>query len=261
MFEYIKRVSIAISFISQKIGEPGDKVKNNLEDLSLDLLLLAQSFKDDRYQASDLQKLESKISYLIDLVDYARISGLVTSMNSKVFVDSQLAFLKHILNLLDQKASLSIPLYRLKELDEVMARKNAKESILGKSDTQFSNLQNKTNNLSYENIQVNNSTVKTEFEEEIKVAETPEFKFEPKKIVEEKLLHPEVSVEKVEKEIKDRRDKILRILTTGGGSIREIASKMGDVNEKTLQRDLLELMRDKKVIMLGKKRWAKYYLK
>jgi predicted HTH transcriptional regulator len=182
-------------------------------------------------------------------------------MNSKVFVDSQLAFLKHILNLMDQKASLSIPLYRLKEIDEVMARKNAKESILGKSDTQFSNLQNRANNLSYENIQVNNSTIKSEMEEEIKVTETQEFKFEPKKIVEEKLLHPEVSVEKVEKEIKDRRDKILRILTTGGGSIREIASKMGDVNEKTLQRDLLELMRDKKVIMLGKKRWAKYYLK
>ena len=93
----------------------------------------------------------------------------------------------------------------------------------------------------------------------------------PKKILEESLITPKQeyskpifnlgSLEYIEQERDERRDRILKSLINGGGSIKEIASKLKDIGEKTIQRDLLELMRDKKVIMLGKKRWSKYYLK
>lgn len=269
MFEYIKRVSVAISFIAQKVDESGLKVKNVLETLSLDLLLIAQLFKDDKYKGEDLQKLEEKISYLIDVVDFARISGFVSYMNAKVFTDSQVAFLRHVYNLIDQKTSLSIPLYHLKELDDHLARKHAKENLQNKFDFNFTDTTGETRNknLSYQNVTTQTATksvvkdlVKKEVESEKEIPQEI-FADAPKKIVEEVLIAREGSYEKLEKEIKERRNRILQALTSGGGSIKEISSKMKDVSEKTIQRDLLELMRDKKVIMLGKKRWAKYYLK
>lgn len=61
--------------------------------------------------------------------------------------------------------------------------------------------------------------------------------------------------------INERRTQILAILKNGGGSIASISKLMPGLNSKTLQRDLIELMRERKVIMLGKKRWSKYYLR
>jgi hypothetical protein len=278
MFEYIKRVSVAVSFISEKIDLRGERVKSILDTISLDLLLIAQNFRTDTFSVRDLQKLEHKISYLIDIIDFARISSLISEMNANVFVDSQIAFLKHIINLTDQKNSLSLPIYQLKQLDESMARKNAKESLQNRFafsdlDMKFSEMPNsfKKENLKYNNIPVATQTqtqkpVETFSQNNSKIEdEQIDVKEAPKKILEESVLYPQGnpgrSPENVENEIGNRRKRILQALSTGGGSIREISVKLKDVNEKTLQRDLLELMKDKKVIMLGKKRWSKYYLK
>lgn len=278
MFEYIKKVSVAISFISHKIDNNGVKVKNILDDLSFDLLLLAQNFKLAEYDVQDLKRLESKIAYLIDLIDFARINSYISIMNARVFVDSQIAFLKHIINLIDRKNSLLLPIYQLKEMDDFFARKNAKQDIQTKlvsksrEEVDFTNqpVSDKKENLNYHNIlpnPENPTTQNTEilYDNEVFKTDTNQQKEIPKKILEESLIIPENSIhaspEAVEREIDNRRERILKSLISGGGSIKEIASRLKDLNEKTIQRDLLELMRDKKVIMLGKKRWAKYYLK
>ena len=271
MFEYIKRVSIAVSFISRKIDTEGHNVKKVLEDLSLSLLALSQHFRDENYSNDDLQKLADKISYLIDVVDFARINSFVSPMNARVFVESQVNFLKHVLNLLEQKNSLTMPLYQLNQLDDVMTRKNAKENLTNKNfDFSFTSIPTVTTKIIFEENKEDKKTdTDFEIEKEVEVIERKMKEIEPeikaKKIVEESMLYPQVSTEAspehVEKEISERRSRILKVLTTGGGSIREISAKLRDINEKTLQRDLLELMRDKKIIMLGKKRWAKYYLK
>jgi vacuolar-type H+-ATPase subunit H len=236
---------------SQKIDDTGSKVKDILERESLELILIAQNFKDERYKTEDLRKLEAKISYLVDLVDYARISNQISEMNAKVFVDSQINFLKHIINLNDQRSSLALPLYRLEELDQVVARHTAKEI----AQNNFSDIPSTEKSL--------RTSVPKTFTPQVKPSEAA--KPEPKKIVEEVMIAPqkenETSPESIEHEIEKRRQNILNTLTSGGGSINEISSKMKGVSAKTVQRDLLELMRDKKVIMLGKKRWAKYYLK
>lgn len=261
MLEYIKRVSIAISFIAHKIDDDGQKVRGILEDLSFDLLLIAQNFRGEEYKLPDLKKLEGKVAYLIDVVDYARINNYISHMNATVFVEAQLSFLKHIINLIDQKNSLSIPLYHLKELDETFARKNAKENLQGNATAKNFDKYSFTNlsHLAPQKEEV------PEIKMEEKVIQENPTPTPQKKILEENFLTPidpvHGSLESIEKEIQNRRDRILRALSNGGGSIKEISSKLADVNEKTIQRDLLELMRDRKVIMLGKKRWAKYYLK
>ncbi len=264
MFEYIKRVSIAISFIAQKIDLEAVKMRNILSDLSFDLLFIAQNFRTDNYKSDDLKALESKIVYLIDLIDFARINNYISPMNAKVFVDSMLTFLKHILNLIDHKNSHNLPLYHLRELDETFARKQAKDreqtkfgSSASNSEFGFSELPTHSKRSSQ-----NLSTTASEKVEETAPIVIPETPTEiPKKILEESMIYPDGSLEYFEKEIHDRRGRILNALIAGGGSIKEIATKLKDISEKTIQRDLLELMRDKKVIMLGKKRWSKYYLK
>lgn len=268
MFEYIKRVSVAISFIAEKVDSRGERVKSILDNLGLDLLLIAQNFRSDTSSIKDLQKLEQKISYLIDVIDFARINSLISEMNANVFVESQIAFLKHIINLSDQKNSLSLPLYQLRQLDETLARKNAKESLQNKFtfsdlDVKFSEIPNlqKRETIKYNNIPAHPQT-HTTTKDDVEKSEPEEL---PKKILEESVLFPKQSsgrsLENVENEIGNRRQRILQALSTGGGSIREISTKLKNINEKTLQRDLFELMKDKKVIMLGKKRWSKYYLK
>jgi hypothetical protein len=164
-----------------------------------------------------------------------------------------------------------MPLYHLNQLDDVMARKSAKENLMNKNfDFSFTSIPTVTTKIIVEDKKEDKkSETDLELEKEVEVIERKVKDAEPeikaKKIVEESILYPqastEVSPEHVEREISERRSRILKVLTTGGGSIREISSKLRDINEKTLQRDLLELMRDKKIIMLGKKRWAKYYLK
>jgi hypothetical protein len=260
-----------------------------LEEVSFDLLLIAQKFKSVDYKVNDLKKLEEKISYLIDVVEFGKINTSITAMNADVFINSQVNFLKHIVNLIDQKNSLTLPAYNLKNLEEILARKQAKENLQNSyssvnnittfdfSETPSSeNLETKNlENISHQNSEKNSPVNSIEVakvqpkniqeSEDDKPEDKSEDKIEPpKKILEESIITPVnhfTSPQSIEKEIEERRNKILKCLVNGGGSIRDIAIKLPDLNEKTIQRDLLGLMREKKVIMLGKKRWAKYYLK
>lgn len=276
MFEYIRRVSVAVSFITDKVNSEETHLRENLKTVSLELLLLAQKFRHDYYKVEDLKKLEEEIVYLVDLVDFAKINNYISVMNANIFIDSQIAFLKHISNLIEQKNTYLEPFIQLKELDEYMVRKHGKELAQTKfslgvisENSGFTNLPNKKSGevATYENLTVAEKNIANKFDIKKEVTEQAA----PKKILEEKIITPQnnsqsissniSSPENVEKEIKLRRAGILAALTGGGGSIKEIGDKLKGVNEKTLQRDLLELMRDKKVIMLGKKRWAKYYLK
>lgn len=267
MFEYIKRVSVAINFVAQKIEKDGDKIRSLLEDLSLELLSLSQEFRGNKFELKDLQILQKKVLYIIDLVDSARISGFISQMNAKVFIDSQVAFLKHISKLIEQKNSIFSSIYKLKELDEFLARKSAKEN----SQNQFASEGNFAFNENVFKAQEKNFNYaviipKTEEKNLQKELLNENEKKGEKDKIEVENNHVEVKEQAQqnvfsEKEIEARRANILAILTSGGCSIKEISSKMQGINEKTIQRDLLELMQDKKVIMLGKKRWARYYLK
>jgi hypothetical protein len=62
-------------------------------------------------------------------------------------------------------------------------------------------------------------------------------------------------------DLRSRKAKILSQLSLGACGLKELRVLFSDVNDKTLQRDLLDMIRDKKVVRMGEKRWAKYYLK
>ncbi len=266
MFEYIKKVSLAISFIANKVDSKQAKLIGLLQDQSFELLALAQIFRSSDGKVEDLKQVYAAVAYLVDLVDFAKLSQHVSVMNAQVFIDSQLAFLKHILHLINQKNNELSPLVNLKEMDDSLARKIAKESAVvaainsTKANLDFAEVPAASpDTFMASNITYANLSAKSPFQNVVVPAS-------PKKILESTFLAAEeegaeTDVETTEKEIYERRQNVLKALVNGGGAIREIVAKVKGVNSKTLQRDLLELMRDKKVIMLGKKRWAKYYLK
>jgi hypothetical protein len=226
-----------------------------------------------------LKLLEKQICLLVDLVDVGRAGNFITTMNAKIFNDSMLAFLKQVEHVLVRKNSIHLPEFKLSELDNQFSRKVGKELSQSKlfHSEDFSVIPNleshnwfKESFLSKQDERV--MSIKKDGTSGVRVTTTYtdenkqglEKKEEPassKKIVEEKFLNPEQPSEGTDKEMLGRRQRVLQCLSYGGASIKDIWSQMKDVSEKTVQRDLLGLMREKKVIMLGKKRWAKYYLK
>lgn len=69
------------------------------------------------------------------------------------------------------------------------------------------------------------------------------------------------SMEEGELTGRDRKQIILAALSRQASGLKELRELIPNTNDKTLQRDLNDLIRDRKIIRLGEKRWAKYYLK
>jgi hypothetical protein len=70
-----------------------------------------------------------------------------------------------------------------------------------------------------------------------------------------------ISTEDGELTSRDRKQIILAALSRQASGLKELRELIPNTNDKTLQRDLNDLIRDRKIIRLGEKRWAKYYLK
>lgn len=61
---------------------------------------------------------------------------------------------------------------------------------------------------------------------------------------------------------KERREEILSVIKDNGGNatITDIKNKMNNMGEKTLQRELLAMVKDSVLYKTGEKRWSKYFL-
>ena len=249
MFEYIKKVSLAVRFITEKPDFKGHALKDIFFRQSIDFLNLAQEFRNEALDAvssrESLRKLKYQLNYLLDIVDYAKITRDISAPNASVFVESLNNFLKY-LDLKEQEISnisytLDLPLQELKNDGEFFARKVAKESSQNRyAQVVVPPVVEEKSHL---------STVKAEPAKQAKV------------VPETYLKRDEAPAVTNKEEIENRRERIMSLLSISGGTIKDVANKLKDVNEKTVQRDLTELISEKKVIMLGKKRWAKYYVK
>lgn len=60
---------------------------------------------------------------------------------------------------------------------------------------------------------------------------------------------------------RDRKKMILAVISRQASGLKELRELIPNTNDKTLQRDLNDLIRDRKILRLGSKRWAKYYIK
>lgn len=236
MREYIKKIVLAIRFMS-KIVEKNDRAFSIvLNKESIELFKLSE--------ALDLQEIKNKISYIAELVDLANIETLVTPMNASIFINSCNSFLRQLESEIKErevaKEFQDLTLKNLEIYTEIFDRKKAKEEVQSKF---------------LEKTLPHSPSPKDGEVVQIVVSEDVDTKRER----EEKGLGNK-NINRVE-QINFRHKRILEILSVGGLGLKELLEAMPEANEKTIQRDILLLIRGRKLIMIGKKRWAKYYLK
>jgi len=267
MFEYIKRVGLATKLLARKINQENVSLKDMLFREALEFIKLSQNFRGIHFDISDLKTMRLKVLMLIDVVDFARVDNTVGKGDAVIFNQSLTTFLHHLDLQISQVYSYESSMDEVKSVSEYVSRKLAKEN----SQAKYS-YTNVGNNFSftpmpeteevYEEVEAPN-VFKNTVQKEVKKSEilytkkAPKGKTRKPKTKEEK----EAAKEENKQELLQRKNSVLVALSNGGGSLGDIASKMKGVKEKTIQRDLLTLMREKKVVMVGKKRWARYYVR
>ena len=59
--------------------------------------------------------------------------------------------------------------------------------------------------------------------------------------------------------LRSRKDRILDIIKDKGeATIKDISSNVTDCSEKTIQRELIDLIKDNIILRDGERRWSKY---
>jgi hypothetical protein len=184
-----------------------------------------------------------------------------------IFNQSLTTFLHHLDLQISQVYSYESSVDEVKSVSEYVSRKLAKENSQAKysytnagshfSFTEMPNTETVYGEVETPNVFKNPSTNIVEKEtkkpEILYTKKAPKGKTKKPKTKEEK----EASKEENKQELLQRKNSVLIALSNGGGSLGDIASKMKGVKEKTIQRDLLTLMREKKVVMMGKKTLGK----
>jgi hypothetical protein len=250
----LKNISLATSYLSGYVFD-NISLKLSLKDISVAIL-------NESASLNDISKIKKLLESVLDLVDLGRIDDSVSEMNARVFSQGLTLFLDHLYS-----SDLSV----IDSLEE--AQKNEKDrsvadrltEILGGAvdESEQSKIEDKVTK------RVVSAMPKIEENKEL------EEESESKMIAKETLL-----VAPVEKDIKlsprdagyifqtveesqsaQRRAAILSVLAVGGNSVNDIKYKFPQYSPKTLQRDINEMIDEKKIVRIGDKRWAKYYIK
>jgi hypothetical protein len=283
MHEYIKKLSFSLCLIEQIVKDP--QFKNSFKQLEMSLIGVASDFLVVTNEVVSGERnlfLRKILVQVVDMLDLAKVGKVVSVMNAEVIISAALRLIEEVDLKLQKQSSYLLPRFSLSEMSDKLLRDRARDEeqskfLSGKFEKRENEYFNftkipelklsepephKLDDLQDSGVQKNSEENK--IDDSKKVAdknEEPRFDWASGN---GKSAEPMVytffgSEDKI---IEDRKSKLLEILKVGGGvAIGEVAKQFPGLNVKTLQRDLLDLMREKKVIMLGKKRWAKYYLK
>lgn len=76
-------------------------------------------------------------------------------------------------------------------------------------------------------------------------------------------IKPDIFPEETEEEVtaRERKQMIVVALSRQAAGLKELRDLIPNTGDKMLQRDLNDLIRDRKIVRMGEKRWAKYYVK
>ncbi len=233
MREYIKKIVLAVRFIEKIVSKNDSAFGFVLNEMSLELFRLSENL--------NLLEIRSKIQYIIELIDLANMEGLITNMNASIFINSCTTFLKHLdIEIKEEESKKENENSTLKNLEmysEIFDRKKAKEEVQNKFlETGLTLSPSPKEREVVQRVQENIDTNEGEKDSDKK------------------------NINRVGA-MNFRHKRILEILSIGGLGLKELLEAMPDANLKTIQRDLLLLIRGRKLIMIGKKRWSKYYLK
>lgn len=285
MHEYIKKLSFSLCLLGQIIKDT--QFRDNIRRAELSLIDIASDFFVNRVgnaSTEEMLSLRKILVKVVDLLDLAKVGKVVSVMNAEIVIAATLRLIEEVDDKLQKNNSFLFSRLSLSEMSNKLLRERAREEEqnkfltdkLKKDESEILNF-TKIPELKLSEPGVSAEELKTKglSEEEFRAGQVTE-KGEPKfdwgnghtkgaaqqlqTNSQEPIVYTFFGSE--DKIIESRKSKLLELLKIGGGvAIGEVTKHFPGLNVKTLQRDLLDLMREKKVIMLGKKRWAKYYLK
>jgi hypothetical protein len=222
-------------------------IKDILQKEGLKVFVLGNEVVDAKFSLSKKNELKKTLYFVIDIMDMGYTQGFISEMNFTVFKDGVSKFFTYLDGVTVEETAVSKLLKGLIDMQSEIDRKNAKELAL--KDVVNKNLPNVVPEFKSEKKEVNFN------KDELQVAQEEEAD-----IVIKKEENEDAKEEK--NDPKDRKQKIIELLKDKGGqNIKDIKEEVRHVTDKTILRDITELMLEKKVFRVGEKRWAKYYLK
>lgn len=231
-----KKIVTAIYMITNLVPE-SEPLRNRIRSSSLDLLECL--FNKDSLLRENfivLVNTESLLKEILSYIDILQVTGLVSEMNHAVLVKEISSLEKDIFvikeTLLQHNEQ---PLTELFSINEPVKEK----IILGSEVKEDSILKQK-------DIFVKKDTQNI-----------------PKSFSTKTILPQEKKLKEVTLSLKEKRHtNILNILKQKkDASINDVCSLFKDCSSKTIQRDLKELIKEKRVVKQGDRRWAIYNLK
>jgi hypothetical protein len=232
-FEYLKKLALATGYLSQVI-ENNEHFKDYLQEVSLKIVSLSQRLFNDQNKQGVLAEIKINLSTLLDSIDLALVQGSVSMMNAEYFTQSIRKFIVHLDTQIEQNSTDIL----IRSLSDSLPAESLQLKLRSK-DKFFKSRYEKTLIGLDTDVEIATENAAVELSESSQIVDT----------------------KKVQSGLDIRKDKIVEVLKSGAASLKDIRSHFPDVTDKTIQRDLVELIRSKKIIRLGEKRWAKYYLK
>lgn len=250
----VKKLSAAIYAVTDLIN-PTDPLRQNLRSKSLSLLTdIFQLHRNTRSKLQLKDLVKSSLEEMVALIELASFAKFVSEMNSLVLITEYKKLLSVVLETDDIKISLAeTKLPQTSELPKIEER-----VFLKRTD---SLIENKMSFIPSDEFK------KTS---EVMVASSaPQNKNTNRQVVSKikkyyrDSNHAPIAKEKSKKDEKnDRKEAILKLFEKGVLlTIKDIATKVQGYSEKTVQRELNDLVEMGKLTRVGEKRWSKYTLK
>lgn len=213
------RLAAAV-FLVSNIMDENEELKAKIKNLSLKLVSMSVNLKDNN--PSEVKKIIGEIEKnsleLMSMLDIASISGLISKMNSKILIEEFQSFIS--------------------ALGEFSKMFEDDKNVSVRSIFSENHILNHGASVLIENGIVNSSISKTDYTREIK------------KTLENGNGHKRKNL---------RKNMILEFIKGHSNtSIKDIVPNITGCSEKTVQRELVDLINEGKIKKVGERRWSKY---
>lgn len=217
-----------------------------------DVLSLQMSDRGEHYKKVSIVRY--KIAELQTLITLGRTIGMVSLMNSKL-LDDELVSLSHALEHLRPVENIKSKSFILPE--NLFKEEFKKETVL--ADRSTAQIHTDKNVREYGVASPvnlgNGSFEKFSFEKNSSDTPTNVSNVTPKRTDENVIIKTEVK----DNRRKEIMDTIKRQGIVSGVTIKDITKLFTDVSEKTIQRELTEMLQKGQIKKTGEKRWSRYY--
>jgi len=245
----------ALYMISDFMND-NEPIKSELRSIGVslikDVLYIQMSDRGEHYKRVSI--VHYKIAELQTLITLGRALGMVSLMNSKL-LDDELVNLSHAVQYLQPVENIKSKSFILPE--NLFKQEFQKNTVL--NDRHISSIHTEKNAREYSvasPVNLGNSSFqKFSFEKNNKENIVPDTDIFPKKTDQNIMIKTEIK----DNRKKEIMDTIKRQGVVSGVTIKDITKLFRDVSEKTIQRELTEMLQKGQIKKTGEKRWSRYY--